>query len=106
MTDPVIVIATATPLPGRAAEIVDALGRLIPRVHAEPGCLLYTLNQAESGQLVFIEKWASQADADRHASSSAIMPELIEQVLPLLVGPPVVVAHSALPMGEAVKGTL
>jgi quinol monooxygenase YgiN len=106
MTEPVIVIATATPLPGRSAQVVDTLRRLIPRVHAEPGCLLYTLNRAESGELVFIEKWASQADADRHALSSAIMPELVERVLPLLVGPPVVVAHHALPMGEGAQGAL
>ena len=104
-TGPIIVIATATPLPGKTDEVIAGLSELIPVVHDEPGCILYTLNRAENGDVVFIEKWASQADSDHHGATSSIMPTLIANVSPLLVGPPVVVTHRPVPLGGP-KGAL
>ena len=105
LTDPIVVIATATPLPGKTDQVVEGLRELIPVVHDEPGCILYTINIAENGDVVFIEKWASQQDSDTHGATSSIMPTLIANVSPLLTGPPVVVTHRPVPLGGP-KGAL
>jgi quinol monooxygenase YgiN len=104
--DPVIVIARAVPLPGRGPEVIDILSDLIPRVHEEPGCILYTLNEADNGDLVFIEKWATQADADVHGTTSPILAVLAEKVSPLVVGVPHIETHRAVPFGDPAKGAL
>ena len=55
----VVVVATITPLPGHADEVIAAFAETIPLVHAEDGCELYALHRAED-RLIMIEKWASR----------------------------------------------
>jgi len=68
----VIIIATVTPKPGAEAEVEEAFSALLAPSHAERGCELYALHRVAErpGQLVFIERWSSQADLDAHAASS------------------------------------
>ena len=67
----VVVTAVFRPAPNRREDLVDALRSTMPAVHAERGCLLYAIHDAEDGTITMIEKWASVADLDAHGSSPA-----------------------------------
>ena len=41
-------------------------------MHAEPGCLLYAIHDADDGTITMIEKWESVADLDAHGSGPAV----------------------------------
>jgi quinol monooxygenase YgiN len=106
MPDPLVAVVSFLPLPGRRAQVVEALGPIIEMVQGEPGCLLYALHESPDGTLFFIEKWASKADADHHGSTSAALPLLAERLSPLLAGIPVITELSPLPVGTPEQGRL
>ncbi len=106
MSDSVVAVVTFRPLPGRGPEVVELLAPIVAGVHEEPGCLLYALNEASDGSFWFVEKWATAADAERHASSSPALPALAERLSPLLEGVPVIVQGVAHPLGDPAKGAL
>ncbi|MFC5906239.1 putative quinol monooxygenase [Streptacidiphilus monticola] len=67
----VVVTAVVHPKPGRLQEALDTYARYIDAVHAEPGCELYALHATEDS-IVVIEKWASRADLDAHATGAVL----------------------------------
>jgi quinol monooxygenase YgiN len=93
----VILLATVRPRPGREAEALARFTALLEPTHAEPGCLLYALHRVEGtpGDLVFVEKWASQGALDAHAGAAhlreiaEVAPELLRQPTELTVLRPV-----------------
>ena len=68
----VVVVAVFTPLDGRTGDLRDALRAGIEATHAEPGCLLYAIHDADDGTITMIEKWESRAALDAHATGEAI----------------------------------
>ena len=71
---PVVVTAVFRPTPGRKDDLVEALRTTMPAVHAERGCLLYAIHDAEDGTITMIEKWDSAEDLDAHGSGPAVRP--------------------------------
>ncbi|KQX08138.1 MULTISPECIES: putative quinol monooxygenase [unclassified Leifsonia] len=68
----VVVTAVFHPRVGQHDTLVAALRERIPAVHAEKGCRLYAIHDAEDGTVTMLEKWDSRADLDAHATGSAV----------------------------------
>ena len=47
----VVVTAVFTPIDGQRDRLIAALREAIPAVHAEPGCLLYAIHDADDGTI-------------------------------------------------------
>jgi len=101
----VIVTAVFHPVAGRSAELATAMRAGIEAVHAEPGCELYAIHDAEDGTITMIEKWASRADLDAHAKGSAAA-TLLTSIEGLIAAPTVVTLMAPIPMGEPERGAL
>ena len=100
----VVVVATIVPLPEHRDEVIAALTQTIPKVHAEDGCELYALHQAED-RLMMIEKWASPEALSTHrrgAALAAMNPQLAGKV----TGRAEVIVLQAVPAGDPPKGQL
>ena len=100
----VVVVATITPLPDHRDEVIAAFTETIPQVHAEDGCELYALHQAED-RLIMVEKWASREALATHSKGAALAgmnPKLAGKV----AGRPEVIVLDAVPAGEPGKGAL
>ena len=104
MSDPVVVIATVHPLPGRRPEVLDVIAANVPTVHAEEGCEVYAVHTAEDPErVVFVERWSS-ADALAAHAASAHMAATNERLAPMLAAPTEVFTAVAVPLGEPGKG--
>jgi quinol monooxygenase YgiN len=102
---PDVTIVRIVPLPGQTDAILAVLRDIVPMVHAEDGCLVYTVNAEANGELWFVEKWASRAHADHHGQHSAVLPILAERASPLMAAPPEIHSLVPVPIGGA-KGAL
>ena len=101
----VVVTAVFHPVPGRKDDLAEALRTTMPAVHAERGCLLYAIHDAEDGTITMIEKWESVADLDAHGSGEAVV-ALQAATKDLLAGPATVVRMTPIPVGEPGVGSL
>jgi quinol monooxygenase YgiN len=101
----VVVTAVFHPVPGRTAELVDALRAAIPAVHQEEGCRLYAIHDAEDGTITMIEKWDSQDALDAHAAGPAVK-ALQAATNHLLAEPTTVTTMTPLPAGTPDQGKL
>ena len=100
----VVVVATITPLPEHRDEVIAAFTATIPQVHAEDGCELYALHQAED-RLIMVEKWASPDALAKHSKGAALAamhPKLEGKV----AGRSEVIVLQAVPAGDPAKGAL
>ena len=102
---PVVVTAVFHPAPGRKDDLVEAFRATLPGVHAEPGCLLYSIHDADDGTITMIEKWATVADLDAHGSGPAVA-ALGAAIDGLVTAPPTVVRMTPIPVGDASVGEL
>ena len=102
---PVVVTAVFHPTPGRKDDLVEALRTTMPAVHAERGCLLYAIHDAEDGTITMIEKWDSQEDLDAHANGPAVT-ALQAAIDGLVSEPATVTTMIPLPVGRAEQGEL
>ena len=102
---PVVVTAVFHPASGQKDALVEAFRSTIPGVHAEPGCLLYAIHDAEDGTITMIEKWESVADLDAHGSGEAVV-ALQAATKDLLAGPATVVRMTPVPVGDTAVGEL
>jgi quinol monooxygenase YgiN len=102
---PVVVTAVFSPTPGRKDDLVEALRSTMPAVHAEPGCLLYAIHDAEDGTITMIEKWESVADLDAHGSGPAVA-GLGAAIEGLVTAPAHVTRMTPIPVGEPGVGEL
>ena len=100
----VVVVATVIPQPEHRAEVIAAYTQAIARVHAEDGCELYALNQAED-RLIMIEKWASRETLGAHSRGAALA-ELRSRLAGKIAGPAEVIVLQAVPAGDPAKGQL
>ena len=101
---PVVVVATFRPLPASRTRAIDALREAAARVHAEPGCELYALHEAED-RLVLVEKWSSAEALGVHGKAPALQ-DLNEALDGLLSEPVDIAVLSALPAGDPSAGAL
>ena len=100
----VVVVATITPLPEYREDVIAAFTAIIPQVHDEDGCELYTLN-ADADRLIMVEKWASREALATHskgAALAALNPTLAGKV----AGAPEVIVLDPVPAGDPAKGQL
>lgn len=90
------VVAMLTAKPGKGPELMAALNKVVPQVHAEKGCVEYqpvtdaenaSDSQAKVGPdtLVVIEKWETMDDLKAH-SASAHMAEFGKEAGELIAG--------------------
>ena len=98
----IVVVAHIRPLPQEFDAVRAAFTEIIPEVHAEPGCELYALHEAD-GVLVMIEKWESQEALDVHMEAPALA-RLRPQMAGKTSGAPEVQVLTPLPAGT--KGEL
>ncbi|GAA1955072.1 putative quinol monooxygenase [Agromyces allii] len=102
---PVIVTAVFHPLEGHHGDLIAALRDTIPAVHAEAGCWLYAIHDAEDGTITMIEKWDSRELLDAHASGPAVA-ALNAAVEGFLAAPTTVTLMDPLPAGQPALGEL
>jgi quinol monooxygenase YgiN len=101
----VTVVATFYPVPEHRAELIAALEKAIPRVHAEDaGCELYSLHEGDD-RLVMVEKWASLADLDAHGKG-AVLKDFQQETAGFTTGPVDVQVLRPHPAGTPQQGTL
>jgi quinol monooxygenase YgiN len=100
----VVVVATITPLPGQVDAVREAILAAVPAVHAEPGCELYALHEAD-GEFVMVERWAD-ADALRVHGKAQALTTLGGQLAGKVAGPPEVKRLAAVPAGDSAKGAV
>lgn len=96
----VIVTAVFHPAAGARERLIAAMRRGIEAVHAEPGCELYAIHDAEDGTVTMLEKWTTAADLDAHAEGEAVA-LLNADIEGLLASPVLVTKMTPLPMGSA-----
>jgi quinol monooxygenase YgiN len=71
---PLTIIAIATAVPGREAELLAAQKQLVAETLRERGCLRFELNQSlDDGRvLIFVESWESEASWRAHMQGAAL----------------------------------
>ncbi len=105
MSEPVVMIVRCIPKPGATEAVLEVMREIVPIVHDEEGCLRYTVNVHENGDIYFIEQWESLALSNQHGQTSSVLPILQERTTPLLAGIPEIIALTPVPIGGA-KGAL
>lgn len=101
----VVVTAVFHAKPGARADLIDALRTSIPDVHAERGCELFALHDADDGTVVLVEKWASIEDLGAHDEGEPV-DRLRANIAPFIAAPAKVVRMSAVPAGSGAQGAL
>ena len=102
---PTIVTAVFTPKEGAKQSLIAAFEATIPAVHAESGCELYSIHDAEDGTITMIEKWTTREQLDAHGRGPAVA-ALGAAAGPYLQHPAVVTFMTPLPAGTAGQGAL
>ncbi|KQR91665.1 MULTISPECIES: putative quinol monooxygenase [Microbacterium] len=105
MSAPVVVTAVFHPREGATQQLVEAMAAGIALTHAESGCLLYAIHDAADGTITMLEKWASAADLEAHATGAAIA-RLNADIAEHLAAPVVVTVMTPIPAGDAERGLL
>jgi quinol monooxygenase YgiN len=102
----VVVVATITPQADAREAVREAILRAVPRVHAEPGCELYALHEAEDGRFVMVERWESPEALAVHAKAEALR-DLGADLRGKVTGPPALSGLlNPVPAGEDGKGRI
>ena len=100
----VTLIATARPKPGRLQEYIDIFTGVLPQIHEEKGCELYSLH-SDGEKVVVVERWASQDDLIEHANGPSIG-TLNEFNDDILSEPLEVQVLTNIPVGDPRKATI
>jgi len=100
----VVVVATIRPLPGEVDAVREAILAAVPEVHAEPGCELYALHEAD-GMFVMVERWES-ADALRVHGKAEALTTLGGRLAGKVSAAPEVLRLTAVPAGDPGKGAI
>ncbi|WP_125615263.1 putative quinol monooxygenase [Specibacter cremeus] len=74
------------PNDGEFFRVKLALEIAIEQVVAEPGCLRYEITEESGERIVLTERWASEADLDKHSRGIALQ-DLDESLSALLATP-------------------
>jgi quinol monooxygenase YgiN len=107
MSDPIVLVATMIAKPGQEERVEKTMREIAPRVHAEPGCLLYALHRKKgaTGHFVMIEKWASTEALRAHGQADTLR-EISAELADALTAPMEVLLCDALPAGDPDAGAL
>jgi quinol monooxygenase YgiN len=100
----VVVVASIIPKAGQEDAVRNALLAAVPKVHAEPGCELYSLHEGD-GRFWFVEKWESPEALTVHSRGEALA-ELGGALRGLTEGGSEVHRLTALPAGDPGKGAV
>ncbi|MCW2651401.1 MAG: Antibiotic biosynthesis monooxygenase [Mycobacterium sp.] len=101
---PVVVVATMTAKPESADTVRDVCKRTIEAVHKEPGCELYSLQEA-NGTFVFVEQWADEEALKTHGTAPAVI-AMFSDIAEHLDGAPDIKMLQPVPAGDPAKGQL
>jgi quinol monooxygenase YgiN len=102
---PVTVIATLHPRDGKQDAVVEAVAGIAARIHAESGCLKFTLHRSGRSRLMLVESWRDQQSLEAHSQSGAFT-ELTARLEELLSEPPDIKLASPVPVGREEQGSL
>ena len=99
-------VAIITAKPGSGTEVERALRDLAVATHAEPGCLLFSLQQGMRDPDVFVtvEKWDSMESLESHLASDHLASALARTEDLLAIAPQIIPAQP-LEVGEPAKST-
>jgi len=99
-------VAIITAKPGSGTEVERALRDLAVATHAEPGCLLFSLQQGMRDPDVFVtvEKWDSMESLESHLASDHLASALA-RTEDLLATSPQIIPAQPLTVGEPAKST-
>jgi quinol monooxygenase YgiN len=100
----ITVIATITPLAEHKDAVRAAFVEAIPKVHAEEGCELYSLHEAQD-RLVLVEQWSSREALDVHLKAPALA-ELGPRLVGKVAGASDVVILDPVLAGQESKGRI
>ena len=100
----VVVVATVTPKTDQVEAVRQALLAAVPKVHAEPGCELYAVHEAD-GLFVMVERWESREALKVHGRAEALT-TLGGELADKLAAPLDVRRLTPLPAGDPDKGAL
>ncbi|WP_163511467.1 putative quinol monooxygenase [Fodinicola acaciae] len=98
----VVVVAILHPKAEHRDEVRDALVSLIPKVHQEDGCELYSL-QENADNFVFVEQWTSQ-EALRAHGGGPVLVEMNALLEGKMAKPATLHITSPVPAGDPRKG--
>lgn len=101
---PVVVVATMKAKPESVELVRNACTEAMGAVHQEPGCELYTLNEAD-GTFIFVEQWAD-ADALKVHSTAPAIGKLFGAIGEHLDGAPDIKMLAPVVAGDPAKGQL
>ena len=101
---PIVVVATMTAKPESVDAVRDACKQAMETVHSEPGCELYSLNEADC-TFVFIEQWAD-SDALKAHSAAPSVATLFGTIGEHLDGAPDIKMLQPVVAGDPAKGQL
>lgn len=101
---PVVVIATLTVKPESVETVRTILTSTVNEVHDEPGCQLYSLQEA-GNTFVFVEQWADTEALKAHSAAPAVT-RMFAVAGEHLDGAPDVKILAPLPAGDPDKGQL
>lgn len=102
---PVTVIATLRPRDGQQGAVVEAVAGVADRIHAESGCLKFTLHRSGRSRLILVESWQDQESLEAHSQSRAYT-DLTARLEELLSQPPDINLASPVPVGREQQGWL
>ena len=90
----VIVLASATAKPGRGGELEAALREAAGPTREQPGCVQFMLLRVQNDEstIVGYERWASEADHQKHLQGAHIQ-RLMSRMADILAGPPNIVSY-------------
>jgi quinol monooxygenase YgiN len=93
----VIVVATARAKAGKEADLEAALREAAAPTREQQGCVQFLLLRATGDQstMVGFERWASEADHQKHLKGAHIH-RLMSRMADLLAAPPSIVSYEAI----------
>lgn len=101
---PVVVVATFKIKPESVETVRGVLTEAVGEVHAEPGCELYALHEAD-GTFVFVEQWADADALATHGQAPAVT-GMFGKIGDHLADAPDIKVLQPVPAGDADKGRL
>jgi quinol monooxygenase YgiN len=93
----VIVLATARAKPGKEGELEAALREAAVPTREQPGCVQFLLLRVENDKSMIVgyERWASEADHQKHLQGAHIQ-RLMSRMANILAAPPSIVSYEAI----------
>jgi quinol monooxygenase YgiN len=93
----VIVLAMAKAKPGKEAELEDALREAAGPTRDQPGLVQFSLYRPKNSKatIVGFERWASDADHDKHLQGAHIQ-RLMSRMAEILAEPPNIVSYEVI----------